>query len=56
MPDGTIDFSKAYPAQIGDWDKVAINYGYRQSAARRRSSAALDADSGRRVGEGSCAT
>jgi hypothetical protein len=29
--DGTIDLSEAYPARIGDWDKVAINYGYRQA-------------------------
>jgi hypothetical protein len=28
--DGTIDISDAYPMRIGDWDKVAINYGYRQ--------------------------
>ena len=28
--DGTIDISDAYPQQIGDWDKVTINYGYRQ--------------------------
>jgi len=28
--DGTIDLSHAYPAKIGEWDKVAINYGYRQ--------------------------
>jgi hypothetical protein len=28
--DGTIDLSNAYPARIGDWDKVAIDYGYRQ--------------------------
>src|SRR5579864_3908747 len=28
--DGTIDLSEAYPARIGEWDKVAINYGYRQ--------------------------
>ena len=27
--DGTIDLSKAYANHIGDWDKVAINYGYR---------------------------
>ena len=27
--DGTIDISQAYPQRIGDWDKVAINYGYR---------------------------
>src|SRR5882672_8800076 len=28
-PDGAIDLSEAYQARIGDWDKVAINYGYR---------------------------
>jgi hypothetical protein len=28
--DGTIDLSEAYQARIGDWDKVTINYGYRQ--------------------------
>ncbi len=28
--DGTIDLSQAYAARIGDWDKVAIDYGYRQ--------------------------
>jgi hypothetical protein len=27
--DGTIDLSEAYPQHIGDWDKVAIDYGYR---------------------------
>ena len=27
--DGTIDITQAYQARIGDWDKVAINYGYR---------------------------
>jgi len=27
--DGTIDLSHAYPARIGEWDKVAIDYGYR---------------------------
>jgi hypothetical protein len=30
--DGTIDISAAYEQRIGDWDKVAINYGYRQFA------------------------
>ena len=29
-PDGTIDLSDAYQARIGDWDKVTINYGYRE--------------------------
>ncbi|MGH8735443.1 MAG: zinc-dependent metalloprotease, partial [Burkholderiales bacterium] len=28
--DGTIDLSKAYTAHIGEWDKVAINFGYRE--------------------------
>jgi hypothetical protein len=30
---GHLDVSHAYPAGIGDWDKVAIDYGYRQFAA-----------------------
>jgi hypothetical protein len=30
--DGTIDLSEAYQQRIGDWDKVTINYGYRQFA------------------------
>jgi hypothetical protein len=29
-PDGTIDISRAYEARIGDWDKVSVNWGYRQ--------------------------
>ena len=29
---GAIDLSRAYANSIGDWDKVAINYGYRQFA------------------------
>ncbi|MEP6621340.1 MAG: zinc-dependent metalloprotease [bacterium] len=28
--DGTLDLTNAYQARIGDWDKVAINYGYRE--------------------------
>ncbi|HZU24105.1 MAG TPA: zinc-dependent metalloprotease, partial [Bryobacteraceae bacterium] len=28
--DGSIDLSNAYPARIGDWDKVTIDYGYRE--------------------------
>ena len=28
--DGTIDISNAYPQHIGDWDKVTINFGYRE--------------------------
>jgi hypothetical protein len=39
--DGTIDLSEAYPAHIGDWDKVTINYGYRQFGAGSDEKAAL---------------
>ena len=39
--DGTIDLSKAYEAKIGDWDKVAINYGYRQFPAGTNEQAEL---------------
>jgi Met-zincin/Domain of unknown function (DUF5117) len=39
--DGTIDLSNAYPARIGDWDKVAIDYGYREFAAGEDDAAAL---------------
>jgi len=39
--DGTIDISNAYPARIGEWDKVTINYGYRQFANGKDDPAAL---------------
>jgi hypothetical protein len=39
--DGTIDLSQAYQQKIGDWDKVAINYGYRQFPAGTDEKAAL---------------
>jgi hypothetical protein len=39
--DGTIDLSEAYQARIGDWDKVTINYGYRQFAPGTDEKAAL---------------
>ena len=39
--DGTIDISNAYPARIGEWDKVTINYGYRQFAKGKDEPAAL---------------
>jgi len=39
--DGTVDLSEAYQQRIGDWDKVAINYGYRQFAAGTDESKAL---------------
>ncbi|MEO8682923.1 MAG: zinc-dependent metalloprotease, partial [Vicinamibacterales bacterium] len=28
--DGTIDITNAYPQHIGEWDKVTINFGYRE--------------------------
>ena len=40
-PDGTIDLSQAYQARIGDWDKVAINYGYREFPKGTNEAAAL---------------
>ena len=30
LADGTIDLSQAYPARIGEWDKISIKYGYSQ--------------------------
>jgi hypothetical protein len=39
--DGTIDLSQAYPQHIGEWDKVTINYGYRQLAPGADEKAAL---------------
>ena len=39
--DGTIDLSDAYQARIGEWDKVTINYGYRQFPAGTDERAAL---------------
>ena len=53
--DGTIDLSDAYQARIGDWDKVAINYGYRQFP-NGEDTAALDQDPRRRLGRTTCAT
>jgi hypothetical protein len=40
--DGTIDLSKAYHQNIGEWDKVAINWGYREFPNRANDEAALD--------------
>ncbi|HLK17818.1 MAG TPA: zinc-dependent metalloprotease [Bryobacteraceae bacterium] len=39
--DGSIDLSEAYQARIGDWDKVSINYGYREFAPGTDEKAAL---------------
>lgn len=39
--DGTVDLSDAYTTEIGAWDKVAIDYGYREFPAGGDESAAL---------------
>ncbi len=41
-PDGTIDFSKAYASGIGEWDKVAIQYGYSEFPPGTDSKTRLD--------------
>ncbi len=40
-PDGTIDLSDAYAVGIGDWDKVAIAYGYQDFPKGTEEAAAL---------------
>jgi len=40
--DGRPDLSKAYAANIGEWDKIAIDYGYRQLPGGSDERAALD--------------
>jgi hypothetical protein len=39
--DGSIDISDAYPQHIGDWDKVAIAYGYSEYPGGKDDSAAM---------------
>jgi len=39
--DGTMDLSKAYHQNIGEWDKVAINWGYREFPNRAEDQTAL---------------
>jgi hypothetical protein len=41
-PDGTIDLSEAYTQEIGDWDKLAITWGYADFPAGTDERAALD--------------
>ena len=40
-PDGTLDHSQVYTDGIGDWDKVAIDYGYRDFPDGTSETAAL---------------
>jgi hypothetical protein len=39
--DGTIDLSKSYHQNIGEWDKMAINWGYREFPNRAEDTSAL---------------
>jgi len=41
-PDGTIDLSDAYTNEIGAWDKVAVNWGYREFPAGTDETQALE--------------
>ena len=50
--DGTIDLSDAYAVGIGEWDKVAIAYGYQDFRARHRREGRAQEDRGRRVAGG----
>lgn len=40
---GELDFSQAYAINIGDWDKLAIRYGYTQFSEKENEAKALDA-------------
>lgn len=40
--DGAPDLSQAYGANIGDWDRVAISYGYRQFGTQTQETAGLE--------------
>ncbi len=42
-PDGTMDFSKVYDDKIGEWDKVAVAYGYQDFPDGTNEDAALEA-------------
>ena len=41
-PDGSIDMTNAYATGIGDWDKVAVTWGYNDFPAGTNQKAALD--------------
>ena len=42
-PDGTMDFSKVYDDKIGEWDKLAVAYGYQDFPDGTNEDAALEA-------------
>jgi hypothetical protein len=41
--DGTLDYSEVYDAKIGEWDKIAVRWGYTDFAKGTDAKAALDA-------------
>jgi hypothetical protein len=41
-PDGTLDLSDAYTTAVGQWDEVAINFGYREFPVGTDEKAALN--------------
>ncbi|QGY45660.1 DUF5117 domain-containing protein [Maribellus comscasis] len=42
IKNGKIDLSEAYDDKIGDWDKIAINYGYREFLDDKKEKEGLD--------------
>ncbi|HJR59869.1 MAG TPA: zinc-dependent metalloprotease [Vicinamibacterales bacterium] len=42
-PDGSLDYSKVYASSIGEWDKIAIRYGYQDFPQETDEKSALDA-------------
>lgn len=42
-PDGSLDYSQVYAAGIGDWDKIAIRFGYQDFPAGTDEAQALNA-------------
>lgn len=49
---GNLDFSKVYDTGIGEWDKVSINWGYREFDAGTNESAALNKILNDAIGKG----
>ena len=54
--DGTLDYSDVYAVGIGEWDKVAITYGYQDFPKGTDEHKALTQDPRRRMGARTFAT
>ena len=54
--DGTLDSSSVYARGIGEWDKVAIAWGYQEFAAGRRREPSARRRSSTRPGSATCAS